>query len=87
MKRPEHKSLQVCCLDPRTFNSYELGYNKAIDDMTAWLSEFASVERIAEVIEKWETHDTCPLDGSKVSWEEWKNAYATAIHDLIVKGE
>ena len=35
--RPEKKKLVDCCQDPKTYMSYELGYNRAITEYEAYL--------------------------------------------------
>lgn len=37
MEKPEKKPLVVCSHYAKTYMSYELGYNRGVDDWSAWI--------------------------------------------------
>lgn len=51
-------------------------WNECHDEWTAWLAGRVNVERVRKIID---LYNSDKIDGSKMTWEEYRNQFAEAI--------
>lgn len=70
--------------EDRELREHDLGFNACHDEMTAWIVSRVNVKRIRKVIDYYNSEE---VDGSKMTWEEYRNQFASAIVKDILEGK